>query len=56
VTDAAERVERILSVAPADQGESRPLGRRIMFDRPLAVTYEINEATREVYILGVRRY
>jgi len=56
VTEAAERVDRLLSQKPGDQGESRPLNRRIMFERPLVVTYEILEADRTVVILGVRSY
>ena len=56
VTRAVTRVDQLLAAAPAEQGESRPRRARIMFERPLVVTFEIDEDSRTVFVVGVRGY
>lgn len=54
ITTAAHQVERDLSTAPEQQGESREAEERIHFVPPLAITYEIDPARRIVTVLSVR--
>ena len=56
VNRAVSRVDQLLAAAPGQQGESRPRRARIMFERPLAVTFEIDEDSRAVFVVGVRGY
>jgi hypothetical protein len=53
VTDAANRVDALLRTAPKDQGESRDEQTRILFERPLAVQFEIHDADCLVEVLKV---
>ena len=55
VTQAAHVIDRLLTKDPLSQSESRPDGRRILFERPLAVTYEVIEESRLVRVLHVWR-
>lgn len=41
VTRAANEIDRRLRRDPDQEGESRPGGRRILFETPLAVTYKV---------------
>ncbi len=54
VARASDRVDRVLAVDPAHEGESRDRGRRLVFVPPLAVTYEVIEDDKLVRILRVR--
>lgn len=56
VNRAVSRIDQLLAAAPTQQGESRPRRARIMFERPLAVTFEVDEANRTVFVVGVRGY
>src|SRR5947208_13414317 len=47
-TTASDRVEAILSTAPTTAGESRSRRGRMLFERPLAVTFEVHEPERVV--------
>jgi hypothetical protein len=56
ITAAAHAVENRLQAAPQAEGESRPRGRRITFEAPLAVTFRIEADGRTVSILQLRLY
>jgi plasmid stabilization system protein ParE len=53
VTQAAHRIDALLRTAPHLQGESRDGMSRIMFERPLAVQFEVNDADCLVDVLKV---
>jgi plasmid stabilization system protein ParE len=53
VTAAANEIDRLLRLAPNQQGESRTAGRRIMFALPLCVRYRIYENRRTVVVSTV---
>jgi len=46
-------LEKRLQDGPAEQGESRGGGTRVLFHYPLAVSFEIDEARRFVRVLRV---
>ena len=52
VTEAAREIDSRLRLTPAEQGESRAHGRRILLV-PLGVTYEIFPEDRIVRVLDV---
>jgi hypothetical protein len=54
VSDAAHRIDQLLQEDPADRGESRDEGTRILVELPLAVVYEIVEDDRLVQVLAIR--
>jgi len=54
VSDAAHRIDQLLQEGPADRGESRDEGTRILVELPLAVVYEIAEDDRLVQVLAIR--
>jgi hypothetical protein len=56
VTQAAQEIDDRLRFAPADQGESRPHGRRILLVPPLGATFEILSDDRLVRVLDVWRF
>jgi hypothetical protein len=56
VTAAAEAIDRRLAASPETEGESREDGLRILFDAPLAATYEVDSRTREVRVAHVWRF
>ena len=56
ILQASRRVDEQLQSAPQEQGESREEGTRILFQAPLAVTYEIDEAKKLVRILRAWAY
>lgn len=55
LADAMDAVNRLLRDSAHEQGESRDRPtRRLWFQRPLCVLYEIDEAAKVVYVAGVR--
>jgi len=56
ITDAASHIDRRLRDDPERQGESRPTGRRILFEMPLAVTFKVFPEDRIVRVLEVWRF
>lgn len=56
VTAAAHRIDQLLGRDPANQGEDRPNGRRIMFESPLGVIYRIDEANKRVIVSHCWQY
>ena len=55
VTAAARDVDEMLRTMPAEAGESRSHGRRILIGGPIAVTFEIRAADRLVKVLDAWR-
>lgn len=53
VTNAADRIDLLLSEHPTEVGESRSNDRRILLESPLGVTYRIKDADMKVYVLRV---
>jgi len=56
VGNAANEIDRRLQDNPEHEGESRPLGRRILFVAPLAVTFRVYPDDRMVRVLEVWRF
>jgi len=54
ITTASRIADELLRESPHSQGESREGIVRIMFARPLAIQFEIQEADRLVYVMAVR--
>lgn len=54
ITSAMAEIDARLSTRPADAGESRGGPERIICVPPLAVTYEVREDDRIVYVLRAR--
>ena len=54
VTEAAHTIDKLLQVAPLDQGESRSGALRIIIVRPLAALYEVLKDDRRVDVLAIR--
>jgi plasmid stabilization system protein ParE len=54
INRAAEDIDRLLSINPQQQGESRDLGRRILFAAPLVAIFRVDEQSRAVRVLNVR--
>lgn len=44
-------IDCALAINPADCGESLADGRRIFFNAPLAIIFQVFEQQREVYVL-----
>jgi hypothetical protein len=55
ITAAANAIDARLQVDPQSAGESRPDGRRILYELPLAVIFEVKELDRIVTVLTVWR-
>jgi hypothetical protein len=53
ITDAANRIDALLRSAPHEQGESRDHQTRILFERPLAIQFEIRDDDCLVEVLKV---
>jgi hypothetical protein len=53
VTAASHRIDQQLERDPEDAGEERPPSRRILFDPPLGVVFEVDRAKAEVRVLSV---
>lgn len=56
VTAAAEAIDRRLAANAGNDGESRSGGLRILFNAPLAATYEVNPRTLEVDVAHIWRF
>lgn len=56
ITAASHQVDQRLRRDPENEGESRPKGRRIMFEAPLAVVFRIEPDGRTVSVLQVRMF
>lgn len=56
VTRAANEIDRRLCREPTEEGESRPGGRRILFEAPLAVTYKVFPRENLVVVSDVWRF
>ena len=56
VSDAANEIDARLRVTPADEGESRAHGRRILLVPPLGVTFEVFPDDRFVRVLDVWQF
>ncbi len=56
ITRASHLLEGRLSQNPANEGESRPGGRRITFLPPLAVRFQIEPNKQTVTVLQVRMF
>ncbi len=56
ITAASQVVEQRLSNDPANEGESRPGGRRITFVPPLALRFQIEADGQTVTVLQVRLF
>lgn len=54
INRAADGIDRRLSVDPAQQGESRDQGRRVLFAPPLAAFFRVDENSRTVRVLAIR--
>ena len=54
VTTAADRVDSLLGRSPAELGESRSRSRRILFEPPLVLVFEILEGDKKVRVVHVR--
>ena len=55
VAEAADRIDVVLARRPLDTGESRAGDDRIVFDRPLAVTFRVDVERGVVLVLSVGR-
>jgi hypothetical protein len=56
ITAASPLLEQRLKIDPANEGESRPGGRRITFVPPLAVRFQIEADGQTVTVLHVRLF
>ncbi len=56
ITDASQRIDRLLHREPEQQGESRPRGRRILFVSPLGITFYVDRQAALVSVLHVWRF
>lgn len=56
ITEAANRIDRMLAQNPNNCGESREQGRRIVLVAPLAVTFRVSDDDRMVRVLRVWAY
>ncbi len=55
VTEAANRIDYLLEQNPLGVGESRDKDRRILFEMPLGVIFEVKPAEGKVVVLRVWR-
>lgn len=53
VSDATNEIDSRLRLAPAEEGESRDFGQRILLVSPLGVTFEVFDDDRIVRVLDV---
>jgi len=53
ITAGTYRIDQLLQTDPQKQGESRAHGQRIMFQRPLGLTFEVREQAGLVRVLHV---
>ena len=55
ITAASHEIDRRLSRDPAQEGESRSGGRRLTFEPPLSVVFQLEANGQTVTVLRVRR-
>ena len=55
LNEASTMIDKALSTQPAEAGESREPGYRVLIVDPLAVYFEIDELRREVWVANVWR-
>jgi len=55
VTNASDRIDHLLSIDPLHAGEERVVNFRILFEPPLAVTFDINEQDLRVKVWSIWR-
>lgn len=53
IKEAAFRIDAMLERRPNDAGESRNAGRRMMFEWPLGVLFEVSDQARQVRVLSI---
>jgi len=53
ITAATESIDQLLQTDPAEKGESRSQGRRILLQPPLGVTFEVRQNVSAVRVLHV---
>jgi plasmid stabilization system protein ParE len=53
VTAASDRVDATLAADAANAGDSRGGAVRLLFDRPLAILFRVDEETDRVYVVSV---
>jgi hypothetical protein len=56
LTKATNEIDTLLRNDPANQGESRPGGRRVMHNSPLGVLFKIDAQQSIVRVLQIWRY
>jgi hypothetical protein len=56
ITQAAHRIDAQLRDDPLNAGESRSGNERVLFEPPLAVSYEVSEDDRLVTVTAVWHY
>jgi len=56
VSDSTNEIDTRLRLAPAEEGESRDFGQRILLVPPLGVTFEVFDGDRIVRVLDVWRF
>jgi hypothetical protein len=56
ILKATQAIDRLLSSAPHEQGESREAGRRVIFADPVGVEFEIDDANRRVNVVRAWAY
>lgn len=57
LTEAAERLDRRLQrFGGSDIGESRPSGRRIIFEPPLGAMFRVNRSERVITVSHIWRF
>jgi len=54
VTEAADRIDRLLASDPLNQGESREGDDRVLFVPPLNVDFRVLEGLKKVIVMRVR--
>jgi hypothetical protein len=53
ITEATEQIDQQLQADPLAESESRPEGRRILFNLPLGILFQIEDDGRTVSVLSV---
>jgi hypothetical protein len=56
LTAASHEIDQRLRSDPDNQGESRPMGRRILFVAPLAVTFRIDAGGQTVTVIEIHLF
>ena len=55
VAEASDRIDAVLADNPLTAGEGRDGNERILFDRPLAVGFRVDQGNRTVAVFTVSR-